>query len=153
MLHSARLFSCLRCHAQCVLCRRCDRGNVYCGSECSTAARTEKQREANRRHARSRSARRHAAARQAARRIRIASQDDANVTDQGSAATPGKRGCERATTVSKSTVRPSVMTIDGVLRCQRCICVCDPFLRTGFLEPHERTARPEQFPRPRVHLP
>ena len=36
---SARLFQCARCYAQVILCRACDRGQVYCGNGCASAAR------------------------------------------------------------------------------------------------------------------
>ena len=37
---SARLYSCLRCRSQVVICRHCDRGHVYC-VECAPLAREE----------------------------------------------------------------------------------------------------------------
>ena len=30
---SARLYHCARCHCQVILCRRCDRGQVYCADD------------------------------------------------------------------------------------------------------------------------
>lgn len=36
---TARLFNCPRCHSQVILCSDCDRGNIYCGSQCSHSAR------------------------------------------------------------------------------------------------------------------
>jgi hypothetical protein len=47
---SQRLFACHRCSAQVVICRRCDRGNRYCGEACARAARSESQRASNRRY-------------------------------------------------------------------------------------------------------
>ena len=46
-----RFFSCARCHAEVAICRSCDRGQRYCSSECSQAARKEKVRAAGRRFA------------------------------------------------------------------------------------------------------
>jgi predicted AAA+ superfamily ATPase len=40
-LETARLFLCARCRAQVLLCSRCDRGQVYCGPECSQSARRQ----------------------------------------------------------------------------------------------------------------
>ena len=51
MLPSARLFLCARCRSQVVLCRACDRGQLYCSPDCSAASRTDRQRESRRRHA------------------------------------------------------------------------------------------------------
>ncbi len=39
MTTSSRLYHCLRCHAQVVICRHCDRGNRYCTNGCSKKAR------------------------------------------------------------------------------------------------------------------
>jgi hypothetical protein len=36
---SARLYNCVRCHIQVIICSPCDRNNIYCGSTCSRAAR------------------------------------------------------------------------------------------------------------------
>ena len=45
-----RLFLCLRCRDQVVICSRCDRGQVYCGRECASEVRRSKQRKARRRY-------------------------------------------------------------------------------------------------------
>lgn len=39
MHNSLRLFNCARCQQQTLLCGCCDRGNIYCGSLCSSLAR------------------------------------------------------------------------------------------------------------------
>jgi hypothetical protein len=36
---SSRLFNCLRCHRQVMICRSCDRGHIYCGNTCSRQSR------------------------------------------------------------------------------------------------------------------
>ena len=46
----ARLLFCDRCGVMVTICRSCDRGNRYCGSSCSTEARRESHRAANRRY-------------------------------------------------------------------------------------------------------
>ena len=47
---SCRLFLCGRCRRQVVICRRCDRGQVYCGPDCALEVRRRNQREARRRY-------------------------------------------------------------------------------------------------------
>jgi hypothetical protein len=47
---SCRLLLCPRCRSQVVLCRTCDRGQTYCGRECSLDARRRNQREARSRY-------------------------------------------------------------------------------------------------------
>lgn len=50
MSHSSRLFHCARCHCQVIICRRCDRGNVYCFNGCATEARRSSLRRARQRY-------------------------------------------------------------------------------------------------------
>src|SRR5205085_1819849 len=45
-----RLYLCLLCCAQVVICSHCDRGQIYCGSICAKAARTKSCREAAKRY-------------------------------------------------------------------------------------------------------
>ena len=47
------MFRFARCEMRTVVCKRCDRGNIYCGKECSSQARRENLRAANRRYQRS----------------------------------------------------------------------------------------------------
>ncbi len=47
---SCRIFLCARCRSQSLICRRCDRGQIYCMGSCARDARREGQREARRRH-------------------------------------------------------------------------------------------------------
>jgi len=39
MENTARLYHCARCHRQVVICRQCDRGNIYCPDGCAEEAR------------------------------------------------------------------------------------------------------------------
>lgn len=34
-----RLYLCRRCHKQVIICRKCDRGNIYCADGCATSSR------------------------------------------------------------------------------------------------------------------
>jgi hypothetical protein len=47
---SCRMFLCARCRCQVLVCRRCDRGQVYCAGTCAQKARHDRQREARRRY-------------------------------------------------------------------------------------------------------
>jgi hypothetical protein len=47
---SCRMFLCVRCRSQSLICRRCDRGQIYCMGSCARDARREGQRDARRRH-------------------------------------------------------------------------------------------------------
>ena len=58
---SGRQFLCLACRSRAIICRCCDRGQVYCGAECAGQARQQKQHAAAMRYAGSpRGKRRHA---------------------------------------------------------------------------------------------
>ena len=79
---SQRLYNCARCRQQVQICRRCDRGNLYCAGGCAALRRRESLRRAGRRYQLSfRGACRHAA-RQRAWRARQTNK----VTHQGSPA-------------------------------------------------------------------
>jgi len=47
---SCRVFLCGRCRSQVLVCRDCDRGQIYCFGTCAQDARRENQREARRRY-------------------------------------------------------------------------------------------------------
>lgn len=71
---SGRQFNCGRCRALVVICRHCDRGNIYCGPRCASEARRESRRACNARHQRSARGRRLHAARQARYRAKAFSE-------------------------------------------------------------------------------
>ena len=39
MEHAPRLFQCALCHTQSIVCSKCDRGQIYCGTGCAIFAR------------------------------------------------------------------------------------------------------------------
>ena len=84
---SCRLFACAGCHAQVIICCRCDRGQCYCAGECSRAARRCKSREARQRYQASPRGRAKHAACQSRYRARKRNQTN-KVTDQGSLRLP-----------------------------------------------------------------
>jgi len=61
---SQRLYHCLRCHAQVVICTRCDRGNRYCSQGCSRFARQESRKRATTKYQQTRLGRTNNAGRQ-----------------------------------------------------------------------------------------
>lgn len=64
MQESQRLYHCLRCRAQVVICSRCDRGNRYCPQGCSQLARQESLNRAGKKYQQTRTGRVNNAARQ-----------------------------------------------------------------------------------------
>ncbi len=145
MQNTARFFNCARCRRQVVICRRCDRGNIYCGKQCSQPARRESLRAAARRYQASKAGRFKHAERQ--RRYRSRSQ---KVTHQGSPASlpdGSLRGESRTVARRNATLR--ALPVQG-LRCQFCKRPCSPFLRLDFLRsPGPRlTSKPMGLPPP-----
>jgi hypothetical protein len=111
-----RLFLCLCCRQQIVVCSRCDRGQVYCGRECASEVRRSRQREARRRYQASERGRQMHAAR--SRRYRARGR---RVTDQGRilVAPPGRQP-EPAHTDAR-VAQPAISVVTGRLTaCYRC---------------------------------
>ncbi len=80
---TARIFNCELCHKQVIICSDCDRGNIYCGTECSQEARLLSVRAAGNRYQNSQKGRLNHAKRQACYRSRKA-EAAKKVTHQGS---------------------------------------------------------------------
>lgn len=141
MFPSARLFLCSRCRVQVVICRSCDRGQVYCGETCSQIRRTDQQRQANARYAKTRLGRQNNAKRQAHYRARKREQETLIreiVTDQGSAP------CEVADTLMHHTVSSAHQPLKQQPTdrcCNFCSQCCDLLLRSDFLPPDQRHQR------------
>ena len=140
MVETGRMFLCARCHAQVVLCTRCDRGQIYCGPPCSSQARHAAQRAAKQRYQSSRPGRfRHA---ERARRYRARCKF---VTHQGSAMTlAGDLLVVEAAVPVPEVQSVAVDASAQSLRCHRCGAHCAVAVRLGFL----RQRRPRVPDRP-----
>lgn len=142
-----RMFLCVRCRVQVVLCRRCDRGQFYCGQMCSRAARIERQRDAGRRYQCSIAGQAKHAERSRRWRSRQREQgvfcpeDTGPVTHQGP-----PHGLSEAQYVSRNaadstgavTTRPDNQS-QAQRFCPQCMCALQPWVRQGFLR-RRRTA-------------
>ena len=158
MDRSARLFLCVRCRQQVMLCSHCDHGQVYCSPACSRAGRHEHRRRSAQRYQNGRSGRLKHAARTACwrrrqRRLCLVSADanaDVNkVTHQGcpllqaDASLPAcKTSCK--TSNACEPIEPPNSAADVVLpsatapawaapRCGLCGCAVLAHLRLGWL--------------------
>jgi len=123
---SARLFLCVRCRAQALICGCCDRGQIYCAGDCAQQARRGAQCAAGRRYQMSWSGRLSHAER--SRRYRARQK---NVTHQGSPPPPSNDLLAPA-----STTTPSDAALPGDARPQHCHWCggrCAPLVRQGFL--------------------
>ena len=83
-IKSARFVICTGCHSQFIICSDCDRGNIYCGTTCSSFARQKFMKLSGKRYQTSPNGRRHHAHRQ---RLYIMRKKN-KVTHQGSQLLP-----------------------------------------------------------------
>ncbi len=136
MLPSARLYHCARydCHHQVFICRHCDRGNVYCTSECAKIARRKSLHRAAARYRLTRQGRFNNAARQG----RFRARQKEKVTHQGSLPILALALLLRALNTRESPAEREHDCTQTRYFCHVCHCQCDPFLRNRFLRPSER---------------
>jgi hypothetical protein len=131
---SHRLYNCARCARQVQICRRCDRGNLYCAGTCAAVRRRESLLRAGRRYQLSlRGACRHAA-RQCAWRARQAHK----VTHQGSPVARFSATVTAPSIASRGEVShgdttqvESRLLLRAVPRCSFCAHALSPFARWG----------------------
>ena len=132
---SARLFLCGRCRRQVIICRRCDRGQVYCAGGCSVQARRQSLREAGRRYAHTLPGRQNRAER--SRRHRARQREI--VTHHGSPSPPlGDLLPAGATAIPRDDVSPVEPARPAMPHCHWCGRLCLPKLRQGFLRRRDR---------------
>ena len=134
---TARLFLCVRCQTQVLVCSHCDRGQIYCAQGCAQTARRDAQRAAGRRYQASRRGRVNHAARAGRYRAR-----KNNVTHQGSPPHPADDLVMASAVVIASNppsaspgevARPSPGHRSGSWSCHWCGCRCPPFVRRELL--------------------
>ena len=126
MAPSARMFHCVRCHCQVMVCRRCDRGQVYCTTGCAEQARRASLRRAGKRYRLTRRARHANAARQ--QRFRMRQRE--KVTHHGSAMALRIALLRLARKNAQPHKRNRTHT---AIFCHVCQRECDPFVRRDFL--------------------
>lgn len=151
------MFRCTRCRIEVRLCSRCDRGQRYCGEECSAPSRRDSCLEAGRRYQQTECGRRANAKRQKEWRNReIERQQNPTVTHQGSPTLPLVAEADlppqllqedlHVELLSSSSSRGharanfSAIAAEGTQhRCTSCGRVCSGFERFDFVR--RRTAR------------
>ncbi len=132
---TARLYQCVRCHQQVNICRKCDRGNIYCGPVCAVLARIKSLRLAGARYQATLNGKHHHAARQARYRLR----HQKKVTHHGS---PAPAAGDLLVPVAMAAVRDDVPAAAGLRspepHCHWCGRGCPPLLRQGLLRRRRR---------------
>ena len=136
---SARLFNCVRCQRQVVICSDCDRGNIYCAEECSRSARQQSLKMAGQRYQQTLQGKQKHALRQ--QRYRQRQKD--KVTHQGSPDLPPDDLLPPELNEHTTASPPDIKL------CHFCRKPCSSFLRIGFLsqEINQRSHRASSWPR------
>jgi hypothetical protein len=140
--YSFRMFLCALCRSQVLVCRRCDRGQIYCTQGCAHDARRDHQREARRRHQATPRGRAMHAERNRRYRARAS-----RVTDQGPAHEPETgpwRGLQGSAAPSdpSSSASPSAPR-----RCHFCGRPAASFIRLSALRPRRRRGKKRRIMR------
>ena len=144
---SGRLFMCGRCGRQVIVCRCCDRGQIYCDGDCSGQARRQTLHGAGRRWQRTRRGRAAHAARMARYRSKRAKGADGAgvgmaadcrpreiVTHHGSPPpATGDLLAGGATAMPRDDASPAEPSGRAMTHCHWCGRSCLPPLRRGFL--------------------
>jgi hypothetical protein len=136
-----RMFLCARCRDPVVLCSRCDRGNRYCGDECSTEARSAHGRNAGRRYQAGDIGRSMHAARsrrwRLQRKAKLESRavDERTVTHHGCTEEPVQLPGMATQSVRLAASSTALDTAVQALprACPRCAVAVSPFVRQGFM--------------------
>jgi len=135
----SRLYQCMLCHGQTVICSRCDHGQIYCNKACSKKARASSLKIIRARYQTTFKGRCHHAARQAAYRRRL----HQKVTDQGSPSFPQHAPIEplenKAESIKATQEKP-------ILVCHFCYQPVSDWLRRGFLRRRESKKAPRLPP-------
>jgi hypothetical protein len=135
MPQTGRMYLCARCRAQVVVCRRCDRGQIYCDRRCAAQSRGAAQRAAGQRYQTSRRGRFAHAAR--ARRYRARCKI---VTHQGSVLVPPDDLLSLKAMVPIKVMGDRSVPDPTARYCTRCIARCSGAVRLGFLRHHRLTS-------------
>ncbi len=122
MNDTARIFNCVRCQRQTIICTYCDRGNIYCGSLCARQSRTQNHRIANQIYQKTFRGKQQHSVRQCAYRLR----QKQKVTDHGSAL------------ISQNDLLPATENDTKKImlektHCHFCKRIISPYLRNGYL--------------------
>ena len=135
---SARLFLCGLCRCQVIVCRCCDRGQVYCADGCAGQVRRERQRDAGQRYQRTLQGRRKHAARSRCWRDR----QRKNVTHQGPPPPPpGDLLPTDAVAIPRADPTLTEPPRRTMTHCHWCGRRCLPQLRQDFVRRRDRRCR------------
>jgi len=121
----ARLYHCVLCHRQVLICSVCDRGNIYCDPKCSAVARRQSLRKAAKQYQQTYPGRLKHAARQHCYRAR----QKEKVTHQGSQ----QAAAHSPSQEPDKPINPELSVATADLHCHFCTRRVLPFIRSGFV--------------------
>ena len=122
MNDTARIFNCVRCQRQTIICAYCDRGNIYCGFICARQSRIQNHRISNRIYQKTYRGKQKHSERQKYYRLR----QKEKVTDQGSVSI-SQNDLLLATEIDTKKITSEQM------HCHFCKQIVSPYLRNGYL--------------------
>ncbi len=132
MKFTCRLFLCVRCRTQVLICNRCDRGQIYCSDICSKTVRCESLRTAGSRYQQTAKGRH-----KHAERTRRYRQRKNKVTHQGSITpTPDDLLAANSVPARELDDASRLPATQSVVRCHFCGALCSAFVRRNFLHRH-----------------
>jgi hypothetical protein len=120
---SARLYNCVRCHIQVIICSPCDRNNIYCGSTCSRAGRQKSCSMASQRYQKTHRGR----FKNAERQRRYRGRQKNKVTHHSSPVLPLRA------VLPRQLNERILETLNGHYPCHFCGKPCSPYFRRGYL--------------------
>jgi ferredoxin len=124
---SYRLFNCAKCRKQTFICRKCDRGNIYCSADCAKLQRANSLRRAGKKYQKTPAGQQKHAARQARYRL------SEKVTHQGSQSEMNRDSLKEVSKTEEEIALPSLMwdKEKGAL-CHFCGDACGRYARRMF---------------------
>ncbi len=158
-LDTARRYHCTRCHQPVIICRHCDRGNIYCFDGCARAANKERCKRNAKRYRRSPKGRRSTAARQRRNRLRKAMLEPDLEPSKQPPLTPEPPDSEPSATPCVSPIvthrgsvdEPgsapliSMPTLPRVVYCNGCQRACNEAMRIDFLRTTRHHSRHRNY--------
>lgn len=135
MENSARLYHCARCRRQVIVCRYCDRGQIYCSGSCAQIRRQESLRAAALRYRQTYQGKLKSALRQQRYRQRL--RQSQKVTHHRSPLAPPR---DLLTSTVKKTRHRIVVAKNQEISCHFCGHSGWIFLRLGFLRRFSRVS-------------
>lgn len=140
MESTGRIFKCVLCCKQVLICRFCDRGQRYCSPYCSNTARKQAQKASSHRYQQSRLGKSNHA-----HRMRHYRRRKQIVTHQGSRLSTSNDLLQaNPADASQSSVTPDRSVSTEMFRCHFCGCPCSEFVRLDFLQ-RRRVSYPNPF--------